>query len=244
MEIYPAVDLYEGKVVRLERGDYDKRKVYALDPLQAARQWADQGARWVHVVDLEGARSGEIKNWEALGKVVSEKSLSVQFGGGVRQESDIERLLNLGVSRVVIGTRVLDPVFLKGVTEKFGERLALSLDVRGESVQIEGWLKEGGCSLSDLFETLKTFKVACLVVTDIERDGTLAGINVTKVNRWLEQAPHPVILSGGVTTLEDIRTLVGLNSPKLKGAIIGKALYEGKVNLKEAIRLASETVKR
>jgi phosphoribosylformimino-5-aminoimidazole carboxamide ribotide isomerase len=244
MEIYPAVDLYEGKVVRLERGDYEKRKVYSLEAGEAASEWADQGARWLHVVDLEGARSGEIKNWEALEKVVAEKRVSVQFGGGVRRESDIERLLDLGVARVVIGTRALDPVFLKEVTEKFSGKIALSLDVRGESVQIEGWLKEGGRSIFDLFNELKSLKVACLVVTDIERDGTLAGINVTKIGRFVEEAPHPVILSGGVTTLEDIRTLVDLKSPKLKGAIIGKALYEGKINLKEAIQVASGTGKK
>ncbi len=240
MEIYPAVDLYEGKVVRLSRGEFEKRKTYEVNPGEAARKWADQGTRWLHVVDLEGAKSGTIKNWDALESVLSERRVSVQFGGGVRQASDVEKLFALGVSRVILGTRALDPAFLKEITKAYGEKLGLSLDLRGEQVQIEGWLKEGGSSVFELFRELSRVRVACVVVTDIERDGMLSGINLEKMERILATSPHPVIVSGGVSTLEDVRGLISLKAPKLIGAIIGKALYEGKINLKEALRVARE----
>ncbi len=238
MEIYPAIDLYEGKVVRLERGDYEKRKVYSSDPKAIARRWIGEGARWLHVVDLEGARSGEIKNWEALKQILSEKKVSVQFGGGVRRLEDLEQLLPLGVKRIILGTKVLEPLFLKQVSQAHGPNIALSLDLRGEAVQVEGWLRSGGKSVFDLLGELKEVSVACLIITDIEREGTLTGINLPKFQRLLERSPFPVIFSGGITSLEDIRSLVSLKAKRLDGIIIGKALYEGAVDLREALSLA------
>lgn len=238
MEIYPAIDLYEGKVVRLERGDYEKRKVYSTDPAATARQWIQEGARWLHVVDLEGARAGEIKNWEALEKILAEKEVSVQFGGGVRKREDVTRLLRFGVKRVILGTKALEPSFLEEITKAYGRQIALSLDLRKEEVQVEGWLRSGGKSVFDLFGELKEVSMACVIITDIERDGTLAGINLPKFQRLLERSPFPLILSGGVTSLEDIRSLVSLKATRLQGVIIGKALYEGAISFKEALRLA------
>ena len=238
MEIYPAVDLYEGKVVRLERGDYEKRKIYSSDPAATARRWAEEGARWLHVVDLEGARSGEIKNWEAVEKILLEKRVSVQFGGGVRRRVDVDRLLHWGVKRVILGTKVLEPAFLKEISKAWGGQIALSLDLRGEEVQVEGWRRGGGKSIFELFGELESLKVACVIVTDIERDGTLSGMNIQKFRRLLERSPFPLILSGGIASLEDIRSLVSLGADKLQGIIIGKALYEGSIPLGEALRLA------
>jgi phosphoribosylformimino-5-aminoimidazole carboxamide ribotide isomerase len=240
MEILPAVDLYEGKVVRLTRGDYAAQTAYEVDPGKAAERWADQGARWLHVVDLDGARWGEIKNWGALEKIVAEKRVSVEFGGGVRQIWDIEKLLKMGVSRVILGTKVLSPGFLREATADFGDRIGLSLDLRGDQVLIEGWLKEGGRTVFELLEQLRGFRVACLVVTDIDRDGTLTGMDLHKMSHLLEETPHPLIVSGGISSLDDLRGLLSLRKRKLAGAIIGKALYEGRIDLKEALRLAAE----
>lgn len=239
MEIYPAVDLYEGNVVRLERGDYAKCKVYSTEPEKIARRWIQAGARWIHVVDLEGARSGAIRNWGALEKIVSLKA-SVQFGGGVRQKQDVERLIQMGVRRVILGTKILDKAFLSEITQSYDRRIALSLDLRGEEVQIEGWLKGAGRSIFDLYRELKNYPVDCLIITDIEKDGTLTGINQERISRVLEKAPFPVILSGGVASLDDIRNLVSLKSGRLKGVIVGKALYEDRLDLKTALSLAQE----
>ena len=240
MEIYPALDLYEGKVVRLERGNYEKRKIYSSDPKAVARRWFEEGARWLHVVDLEGARSGGVKNWEALKQILSEKGVSVQFGGGVRRVEDVEQLLQLGVKRVILGTKVLEPGFLKQISKAYGPQIALSLDLKGEEVHVEGWLRSGGKSVFDLLEELKEVSVACVIITDIERDGTLTGINLPKFQRLLGKSSLPVILSGGITSLEDIRSLVSLKTKRLDGMIIGKALYEGTLDLKEALSLVPE----
>lgn len=240
MQIYPAVDLYEGKVVRLERGDYSKCKVYSERPEDTAASWASQGAQWLHVVDLEGARSGEIKNWQALENILEKERLSVQFGGGVRHKEDIDRLLKLGIQRVVIGTQVLDLAFLKGITQSYGERIAVSLDLKGEEIQIEGWIKGGGKSVFDLFHELSGYRIGCVVITDIEKDGTLMGIDLPKIERLLQASPFPIIYSGGISSFEDVRSLFSLEErvrpDRLEGVIIGKALYEGKVNLREAIQ--------
>ncbi len=238
MEIYPAVDLYQGKVVRLERGDYRKCKVYSDRPSEIVKRWVEAGARWVHVVDLEGARDGEIKNGAALDEILSQKKVKVQFGGGVRRESDVERLLQAGVERVILGSKILDPAFLKRVSKTHGDRLALSLDFRGEEIQVEGWVRAGGKKVGEIFEELRSYRIQRLIVTDIERDGTLTGMNLEKIKRLLERSPFPVILSGGVASLEDIRLLASLRSECLDGVIVGKALYENRLDLKAGLQVA------
>lgn len=238
MEIYPAVDLYQGKVVRLERGDYQKCKVYSDHPSEIVKRWVEAGARWIHIVDLEGARDGEIKNWPALEKILSHKKVKIQFGGGVRRESDVERLLQAGVERVVLGSKILDPAFLKRVCEGHGSQLALSLDFRGEEIQVEGWMRPGGKKVEEVFEELRPYRIQRLIVTDIERDGTLTGINLEKINHLLEKSPFPIILSGGVASLEDIRALAATPSPRLDGVIVGKALYENRLDLKKGLQAA------
>lgn len=242
MEIYPAVDLLEGNVVRLERGRYENPSVYSEDPAAIAQTWVEEGARWLHVVDLDGARFGEIKNLGSVEKIISSVNVLIQFGGGVREISDIERLIQLGVKRVVLGTKALDQDFLKSAVQTYGKRIALGIDVKGEEVQVEGWLKGTKKSVFELFHEIANHQIGCAIITDIEKDGTLSGLNITKLQSLLEQAPCPVILSGGVRSLEDVRALVTMEEQVgcevLNGAIIGKALYEGRINLGEALRLA------
>ena len=236
MEIIPAVDLYRGKVVRLERGDYTKCKVYSEDPGEIARQWVREGARWLHVVDLEGARTGKISNEAGLKKILT-SGAKVQWGGGVRSSRDIEKLIGLGVRRVILGTKALDPTFLTEAVSHYGEQLGLSLDVRGEEVQTEGWLKAARKNLFEFFKHLRNYKIKFVVVTDIEKDGTLGGINLPKIRKIIDASPCPVIISGGVSSLEDVRSLCILEKKavgKLRGMIVGKALYERKLTLKDA----------
>lgn len=240
MEIFPAVDLYEGKVVRLEQGDYQKCKVYSVDPAEIARQWAKAGARWLHVVDLEGAKGGEIKNWHALRQILSSVKISIEFGGGVRRREDVEQLLKMGVKRVILGTKGLDPSFLSEITQAHGSQIALSLDLRGEEIQVEGWLKGSGKSVFDLLADLPRYSLDCIIVTDVERDGMLAGINFEKIKHILEKSTLPIILSGGITSLDDIRSLNSIRSNRLRGVVIGKALYEGRVDLAQALQLTQQ----
>lgn len=243
-EIYPAIDLFEGKVVRLERGDYERSKVYSERPEEIAERWKKEGARWIHVVDLAAARSGKLEAGGALAGILSVHGLRIQFGGGVRTVESIEKLLKAGVQRVVLGTKALDEAFLKEASGRYGKKLALSLDVRGEEIQTEGWLKGSGKTLEEVFKRLASFTVGALVVTDIEKDGVLQGINLPKMERFLKKSPHPFIVSGGVSTLKDLRELAllekKLGKGKLDGVIIGKALYEEKIMLKDALQIARE----
>lgn len=236
MKIIPAIDLYQGRVVRLERGDYAKCKVYSENPQEVARRWVEEGARWLHVVDLEGARAGRISNEAGLKKILT-VGASVQWGGGVRSLGDIEKVIKLGVRRVILGTKALDPTFLKEAVSRYDEMVGLSLDVRDEEVQIEGWLKPAQKNLFEYLKSLKNYPIRLIVVTDIERDGTLKGINLTKIQRIVSSSPCPVIISGGISSLEDMRSLHAIEEKagnRLSGVIIGKALYEGKLTLKEA----------
>ena len=237
MEIYPAVDLYEGRVVRLEQGDYGKSKAYSDDPVAMAQQWVLQGARWLHLVDLEGARAGCVRNGETVRKISRAVRASLQFGGGVRTEGEIEQLFSWGVRRVILGTKALDPAFIRTVTQKYPGRLALSLDIQGEEIRIEGWLKAGARSIFELFPVLEDLPLSCLIVTDIERDGVMQGINVEKIASIIRKSPHPVIAAGGVSSLEQIVALREelRDTHRFDGVIIGKALYEGKIDLRKTM---------
>lgn len=241
MEVYPAIDLKEGKVVRLERGDYARVTVYSDDPVEVAQKWQREGARWIHVVDLDGAKTGMIQNWDALRKLASSVEASLQFGGGVRTQGDIEELSRLGIQRIILGTKALDPAFLNKMTESPRHRIAASLDLRGEEVWIEGWSEKARRSVFELFRELKPYHLDCVIVTDIERDGTLAGLNLEKIGRLLKSCPFGMIVSGGVKVLDDIQNLLSLHSKQLKGVILGKALYEGSLNLREAVNLTQES---
>lgn len=240
MEVYPAIDLFKGKVVRLERGDYDRCRIYSKDPLETAKNWVRDGARWLHVVDLEGARSGVIQEWRVLGEILSAVRANVQFGGGVRSARDVGQLIEQGVQRIVLGTKALELSFVEKIAREYPKRIALSLDVRGDEVCIEGWTKSGSVSIFDLFKKVSPYPVECLIVTDIERDGTLEGINTKKLERIIAASPFPVIVSGGVSRVEDLQLLQPLGK-NLYGVIIGKALYERRFTLPDAVRLCRNT---
>lgn len=240
MIIFPAIDIKEGKVVRLIQGKFDQVTDYGLDPVTVAQEWESQGAQWLHVVDLDGAQTGEPKNFETIFKIVKKVKIPVQAGGGIRQEKIVEQLLQANVARVVLGTKAIENLdFLKEVIKLYGNKIAVSLDCSQGFVQTKGWTQGSNVQAVSFCGQLEKIGLQCLVYTDISRDGMLQGPNFTGLAELLSKTKISVIASGGVSSLEDIKKLKAMRPPPM-GVIIGKALYEGKINLKEAIGVCSQ----
>src|SRR5436309_1736622 len=236
MQILPAIDLRGGQCVRLRQGDYQQETVFGADPAAMARRWADQGARYLHLVDLDGAREGRPVNGASVRAIVRAAGVPCQLGGGLRTEEHIDEALSWGVERVVIGTRALkDPDWFEGVCRRRPGQVVLGIDARDGRVATGGWLEVSDCSALDLARRCASWPLAALVYTDISRDGMLEGPNLDAMAEMAAAVALPVIASGGVTTLEDIRRLAQRG---LAGCIIGRALYEGRLDLREAIKQA------
>ena len=239
MLIIPAIGIRGGKVVRLERGDYAREKPYALMPQEAARQWVEEGAERLHIVDLDGAREGKVVNLAALKEILAAVSVPIEFGGGVREIETISFLLKEGVRDVILGTRaVVDEDFLKSALEKFGTRIIVGVDAKEGDVKVGGWLGDTGKEPIALIKKLASLGAAKIIYTDISRDGVLSGPNLKKTEAILKAIDIPLIASGGVAALDDIKRLKELEALGLFGVIVGKALYEGRIDLKEAIDVA------
>jgi phosphoribosylformimino-5-aminoimidazole carboxamide ribotide isomerase len=239
MNLYPAIDLLKGKVVRLTQGDYNACIVYSTDPVAIAKSWENEGAKWLHVVDLEGAKTGALTNEASLAAICQNVKARIQFGGGIRELQDIEKVLALGVSRVVIGTKALEKDFLKEAVSKFKEKIAVGLDVRQDKVKTSGWLHDGHLTLSEALKLFDKLGVQTLIYTDIERDGVLQGPSWEKLSLVLANTSARVILSGGVSQLADIEKCTMLQAPNFEGVIIGKALYDKRFQLSEAVRFTA-----
>jgi phosphoribosylformimino-5-aminoimidazole carboxamide ribotide isomerase len=238
-EVYPAIDLRGGRCVRLRQGDFGAEKVYDDDPVAVARAFAAGGARWIHVVDLDAARAGEPANLAPIEAVCAAVACSVQAGGGVRSAEAAGALLASGVSRVVVGTAGVErPPLVDELCALHPGRVAVGLDARGRDVAVRGWTETSGADLVDLARRFVESGPAALVVTEIGRDGTLAGPDLAQLRAVLEVADVPVIASGGVGTLDDLRALGELSARGrgLAGAIVGTAIYEGRFTVGEAIR--------
>ena len=237
MEIFPAIDLLGGQVVRLQRGDYQKVTVYARDPLEPAARFAAAGARYLHCVDLDGARDGTMVNADCVRRLAGESGLKVEIGGGIRSEKTIETYLECGIWRVILGTiAVRDPEFTGQMLKRYGDRVAIGVDIRDGMVAVSGWLESGGIRFEDLCERLRDQGAKGLIVTDISRDGMLSGANRTLYQDLMRSFPaFELTASGGVSDLEDLR---GLRDLGMYGTIIGKAYYEGRIDLKEAVEVA------
>lgn len=235
MLIFPAIDLYEGKAVRLYKGDYAQMTVYSNDPTQIARDFAAQGAKWIHVVDLEGARNGQTPNIETVRAIVDSAPLSVEIGGGIRSMEVIERYLQAGVSRVILGTAaVTDPDFLHEAAAKYGDKIAVGVDVRDGFVAIKGWTEQSQRTVFDFCGEMQRLGIRTIICTDISKDGAMQGTNRELYRELSKQLHMDIIASGGVSTLDDVRAL---REMELYGAIIGKAYYTGAISLKEAIEV-------
>lgn len=238
MELYPAIDLRGGRCVRLLRGDFDHETVYGDDPVAQARAFVAAGSAWVHVVDLDAARTGEAANREAIEAVAAAVDARVQTGGGVRTDADVDALLGAGVARVVIGTAALDdPAFVRRAAARHPGRVAVGLDVRGRQVAVRGWAEGSGRDLLDVAGSFADAGVAALVVTQILVDGTLDGPDVDGLAELLDATELDVIASGGVGSVDHLRRLAALEvgGRRLAGAIVGRALYEGTVTIDDAL---------
>ena len=233
MLILPAIDIRGGQCVRLRRGDYTQETVYGSDPAAMARTWVQQGATFLHIVDLDGAKDGHPVNEDSIRKIVQSAGVPCQLGGGLRSEDHIVQALTWGLQRVVIGTKaVTEPGWLERISGRFPHQVALGIDAKDGRVAIEGWLEVSELSAVELAKRCADWPLAALIYTDISRDGMLNGPNLEGLAELSKATTLPIIASGGITTLDDVRRLAQLN---LAGCIIGRALYEGRLRLPEAI---------
>jgi phosphoribosylformimino-5-aminoimidazole carboxamide ribotide isomerase len=253
MIIFPAIDIKGGKVVRLEQGRFDKVTAYSSDPVQMAQKWKTHGAQWLHVVDLDGAQTGQLQSLETIKRIKREVAVSVQVGGGIRNLPVLNTLLDKeenpdtgGVDRVVLGTRAViedekNKDAFKKILIEWGEKIAVSIDCKNGFIAQRGWQEVTQVKGVDLVKRLALMGVKRLIYTDIARDGTLTGPNFAGLEEILKAVKIPVIASGGISSIEDIKKLIALAQKykNLEGAITGKAIYEGKLDLKEAIKLCS-----
>lgn len=239
MIIFPAIDLSEGKVVRLRQGDMAQKTVYADDPAAQARAWQDQGAEALHLVDLDGAMAGESCNLAAVEKIVETVSIPCELGGGLRTAEQVARVLDLGVQWAIMGTSALrDRPELEAALAQFGERVIVGLDAKGGLVAVEGWVEASSVNAYELAREVERLGVGRIIFTDIATDGMLRGPNLAAMRQMCETVSVPVIASGGVTTGEDVQALGKLEPLGLLGCIIGRALYDGSLSLPEALAAA------
>jgi phosphoribosylformimino-5-aminoimidazole carboxamide ribotide isomerase len=238
--IYPAIDIRGGRTVRLYQGDLGKETVYVEKPWEAAMTWQDKGASYLHVVDLDGAASGKLVNFGRVKEIIERVSLPVQCGGGVRSRDDIERLLSLGVQRVIMSTRALEePAFAEEMIALFGTRIVVSVDTRGGAVATGAWLETTERVIPDILEQLAGCGAERIIHTDIARDGTLEGYDTSALEPFLDRGMG-VIAAGGISSLSDLQSLKGLVQRGLEGAIVGKAIYSGDLDLTAALLLEEQ----
>ena len=234
MIIFPAIDIYGGKVVRLTRGDYDRMTVYADDPAQMAAQIEAAGAKWLHAVDLEGAKNGDTPNYGAVRRICEQTGLQVEIGGGIRTVETIEKYLEAGVARVILGTRaVTDDEFLRDVIGRFGDRIAVGVDARDGKVAVKGWLEVLDVDMFDFIAHLEDIGASTAIVTDISKDGAMSGTNLPMYRRLAQECGLQVTASGGISTMDDLRAIRDMG---LYGAIVGKAMYTGDIDIAAALR--------
>ena len=236
MLIFPAIDLYDKKAVRLYKGDYNKMTVYSENPLEVAKSFKAAGAEYIHMVDLEGAKDGTTPNFDIVASVAKESGLKVEIGGGIRNEETVKKYIDAGVMRVILGTAALnDPKFLETVCRKYGDKIAVGADLKDGQVAVKGWLETSDVSGMDFLEKMQTLGVKTVICTDISRDGAMRGTNRELYKELSEKFSMDIVASGGVSTLDDIKALREMD---LYGAIVGKAIYTGDVDLREAIEVA------
>jgi phosphoribosylformimino-5-aminoimidazole carboxamide ribotide isomerase len=235
MLILPAIDLRGGKCVRLKQGDYNQETVFGDDPVAMARRWVSEGARALHLVDLDGAKEGQPVNGPVIRRIVESVDVPCQVGGGLRTEADIKETLDIGVARVVLGTRALqDSAWVRQMAQEYPKRIVLGLDARDGKVATHGWLNTSEESVLDVARQFAKWPLYAIVYTDITRDGMMRGPNVEALAEMAAAVPLPVIASGGVTTLDNVRDLM---KKKLFGCIIGRALYEGQIDLSTVLEM-------
>jgi phosphoribosylformimino-5-aminoimidazole carboxamide ribotide isomerase len=236
MDVIPAIDLIDGKCVRLIQGQYDRKMIYRDDPVKQAQDFVSAGAEWVHIVDLDGARVGKPVNVSSVKAIAELGKLRIEIGGGIRSESAVKRLLDIGAERIIIGTKaVSDFKWFSRIAKKFSGKIALGLDARGSNVATHGWMQDSPQQLLDFAVQAAGLPLAVIIYTDIAKDGMMSGPNFERTKALVEAVNVPIIASGGISSIEDIKKLAASG---VAGAIVGRALYEGTLNLAEAISAA------
>ena len=236
MNIFPAIDLFDGKAVRLLKGDYQKMTVYSENPLEVAKDFENSGAEFLHIVDLEGAKTGDTPNIGTIEKIVKNTSLFTEIGGGIRTLETVEKYVNIGVKRVILGTAAVnDEEFLISAVKKYGEKIAVGIDIKGGFVAIKGWTDLSKFTPFEFCEKMQNIGVKTVICTDVSKDGAMQGTNVDLYKEMSEKFDINIIASGGVSSIDDIKRLKNL---EIYGAIIGKAYYTKAISLAEAIEVA------
>lgn len=233
MRIYPAIDIIGGKCVRLKKGDYSQKTTYAENPIDVAKKWESLGGEFIHVVDLDGAKSGDMPNFELISNIAASVSVPIEVGGGIRNMQCVEKYLNAGVERVILGTSALrNSELVDEVVKKYGSRVAVGIDAKDGMVAVSGWEDVSDVAAVDFAKQMESKGVSCIIYTDIATDGMLMGPNLSAMKEMVKAVNMDVVASGGVTSIKDVESLADIG---VEGAIIGKALYTDNIDLKEAI---------
>ncbi len=240
MKILPAIDLKDGKCVRLNKGDYKQVTHYSNNPLNMAETWIRQGANNLHIVDLDGAKAGKPINFTIIESIRKEfPNLFIQVGGGIRNQENIDRYIDVGIDKVIIGTKVVtDPEFIKKIDANLLNKIIVDVAVKDEMLVVQGWNESSSYNINEFIKILEQNSISEIVFTDVSKDGMLQGINLEKIKEIINFSNIPLIASGGVTSIKDIQNLKKLADNGLSGIIIGKAIYENKISLPEAIKIA------
>ena len=240
MKLIPAIDLMNGKCVRLFKGDFNKRKDFSKEPYEQAKHWEKEGAKCIHIVDLDAAKTGIPTNDQSIKKIVKEVNIPIQIGGGIRSQERIEQLFSYGVDKVIMGTSAIEnKELVKNVSSKYPKRIIIGIDAKDGKVSTRGWLTQSDVFATDLVKEFSNFSIASFVVTDINTDGTLEGTNEVFIKNVLEITDIPIIASGGVGSISDLLSLTKFENFGLYGVIVGKALYEDKFTISEANNILS-----
>ena len=235
MIIFPAIDLKDGKCVRLYQGKFDKSEVVGEDPIKVAKSFKDAGAKYLHMVDLDGAKDGKMRNYDIIASVVKSIDMPIQIGGGIRNVQTIELLIDAGISRVILGTSALNnPEFVKDAIKEFGEKIAIGIDAKDGFVAVDAWINVSNIEYIDFAKRMEDIGVKTIILTDISRDGTLNGPNFQMLSALKDSVGCDIIASGGIKNIDN---LIELKNMELYGAITGKAIYSGNIDLAEAIRI-------
>ena len=241
MKILPAIDLKDGKCVRLSMGDYSRVRNYDFNPLELAMSWVDNGVKNLHIVDLDGAKDGKLSNFETIQKIRKQiPNLYIQMGGGIRSLGDVQKYLDIGIDKVIIGTKAMsDRTFLDDLDSVTKNKVIIDMAVKDGKMAIQGWNQSSTLDIDSFINYIETQQICEVVLTDVSKDGMLSGVNFDLINEVLSKTEIPIIASGGVTTIDDIEKLILLTKKGLSGVIIGKAIYESRIKIQDLIMLES-----
>ena len=234
MKIFPAIDIKDGKCVRLTKGDFNQLKIYNEDPVKQIEEFLMHGFKNIHIIDLDGALSGKLVNFKVIKKIILKHKVSLQVGGGIRNLESVKKLVDIGVEKIILGTAAInDKSFLKSACNKFTNKIALAIDVRNKKIALSGWKNQTEIAALEFIKIIENYGVSRLIYTDINRDGTNLGANIKESLSVAKSVKIPLIISGGVSSINDVKNIINYKEKNIEGIIIGKAIYEKKIDLKK-----------